>query len=218
MSLNITVSIPLSIATSIHQSSDSETGNLDTATQQNILRSIVSAVKSLPDDSSTWGLDDEEAEAEDSHSHSHSPPEPEPEIRVSFSDRDTYMPARKSSVRHHRRGSSLKDTTLYTQPAIALQKPSGPDISFPSAQFAFEIRQGHARSLAVAAHGGVTTAELAMAIWQREGIPMREQRMYLGHEEIYNGRAHERDGVYELMRLRGKYVSDLQVWVIDELC
>lgn len=59
----------------------------------------------------------------------------------------------------------------------------------------------------MAAHGNVTTAELALAIWKREGIPMREQRLYLGHDELYNGEAHERDGVYELMRLRGKFVS-----------
>lgn len=36
---------------------------------------------------------------------------------------------------------------------------------------------------------------------------MREQRLFLGQEEIYNGEAHERDGVYEIMRLRGKVVS-----------
>lgn len=72
--------------------------------------------------------------------------------------------------------------------------------------------------MAVAAHAGVTSAELAMAIWKKEGIPMREQRLYAGSEEIYNGRAHERDGVYELMHLRGKFVSTTFFGEISDDC
>lgn len=217
MSLNIAVSIPLSIATSVHQSSDFDTGSLDLKIQSNIIRSIVSAVKSLPDDSSTWSLDTFAEEEEEEHKVSgerqNTPSSSPSDTRVCFSDTDTFIPIQAApslrSIRK-RRSSSLKETTSHHhQPAIALQKPSGPDIAFPGANFAFEIRQGHSRSLAVAAHGAVTTAELALAIWRVEGVPMREQKLFLGDEELYNGRVHERDGIYELMKLRGKFVSTI---------
>jgi hypothetical protein len=209
MSLNIAVSIPLSIAISIHQSSDHETGSLNPETQQRILKSIVSAIKSLPDDPEAWGPSSEDSQQYSEESSHQDTTPPEPEIRVSFSETETHIPPHHNN--HHRRipslhfrRSSLKDTS-------ALQKPTGPDITFPGAQFAFEVRHGNssssAKSIAVAAHGGVTMSELAIAIWKKEGVPMREQRLYLGGEELYNGRAHERDGVYEGVRLRGKFVS-----------
>ncbi|CZT17879.1 uncharacterized protein RCC_03715 [Ramularia collo-cygni] len=224
MSLSISLSLPLSLATSIHASQDLETGSLTSQVQQSIIRSIVTAIKSLPSDTSTWNLElydspkqisAEEAEQEERERSSASPPSP----RVSFTSTDTYIPNPRPAPLRKRR-SSLKNgknpipngqhhhhSILHPNFPNALQKPFGPDISFPNAHFVFEVRRQHdlTRSFAVAAHESTTTAELALAIWKLEGVAMREQKLYFEGHEIYNGEAHERDVGYESVRLRGKF-------------